>query len=61
MTLKQELSHLESAYNFGPDVFNRKLGIALRSAATQARQNKLVKHFNISQRDIESIIKSSYL
>jgi hypothetical protein len=60
MTLKREIQLLEQARNVSPDSFQKHIGIAFRSASTDARAQKIAKHFHIPVRDIENIIKASF-
>tara|TARA_R110002073_G_scaffold334412_1_gene523890 strand:+ start:1761 stop:1958 length:198 start_codon:yes stop_codon:yes gene_type:complete len=65
MTIKKEIEYLEkilqqSALPGCEGMFLNQVGISLRSAATDSRQNKIADHFNIPRQDIESIIQASY-
>ncbi len=60
MTLKQEISYLESARQISPDSFELRLGIALRSKLTRRSQERLVKAFKYCAYDIDYLIKLSY-
>ncbi len=59
MTIKREIEILDSQRQINPDLFERRLGLALRSRLTRA-QNQIIKHFGYHQNDIGWLIKLSY-
>lgn len=60
MTFKKEIEYLETCKTYGDEIYHKQLGIALRSAPTDSKCNKIVDHFNISRDSIEALINNSY-